>query len=163
MTLKAPQAPKAKLSFKEKHALSTLPAEIANLEAEIKALTDKLADNGLYARDRTAFDAASTRLSDAQRRLEEAETQWLELEEKRAAVENSGRWRFLMPTSWPPRLPSRAKWDTTFVLGWPGQARPWSKRNSLPAPQYSLLQKSGGRGIGHRLKFDHKVDIIPIR
>jgi ABC transport system ATP-binding/permease protein len=89
--LKAPQALKAKLSFKEKHALSTLPAEIANLEAEIKALTDKLANNGLYARDRTAFDAASTRMSDAQRRLEEAETQWLELEEKRAAVENSGR------------------------------------------------------------------------
>ena len=89
--VKAPQAPKAKLSFKEKHALSTLPAEIANLEAQIKSLTDKLADNGLYARDRTAFDAASMRLSDAQRRLEEAETQWLELEEKRAALENSGR------------------------------------------------------------------------
>ena len=88
--LKAPQAAKAKLSFKEKHALSALPAEIAKLEAEIEALAVKLADNGLYERDRTAFDVASARVADAQRQLEQAETQWLELEEKRAAIEDSG-------------------------------------------------------------------------
>ena len=46
---KAPQRScKQKLSFKEKHALSTLPAEIAKLEAEIEALAAKLADTGLY-------------------------------------------------------------------------------------------------------------------
>ena len=89
--LKAPQAAKTKLSFKEKHALSALPAEIAKLEAEIEALAVKLADNGLYERDRTAFDVASARVADAQRQLEQAETQWLELEEKRAAIEDSGR------------------------------------------------------------------------
>ena len=88
---KASQAPKTKLSFKEKHALSALPAEIAKLEAELEALAVKLADNGLYERDRTAFDVASARVSDAQRQLEQAETQWLELEEKRAAIEDSGR------------------------------------------------------------------------
>lgn len=76
-----------KLSFKEKHALSTLPGEIAKLESEIKTLSEKLADAGLYARDRAAFDQASARLADAQVRLDDAEMQWLELEEKRAAIE----------------------------------------------------------------------------
>jgi ATP-binding cassette subfamily F protein uup len=76
-----------KLSFKEKHALSTLPGEIAKLETEIKTLSEKLADAGLYARDRAAFDLASARLADAQVRLDDAEMQWLELEEKRAAIE----------------------------------------------------------------------------
>jgi len=76
-----------KLSFKEKHALSTLPGEIAKLETEIKTLSEKLADAGLYARDRATFDQASARLADAQVRLDDAEMQWLELEEKRAAIE----------------------------------------------------------------------------
>ena len=80
---------KAKLSFKDKHALSTLPNEITKLETEIKTLSAKLADAGLYTRDRLAFDKATARLADAQRQLEDAETQWLELEEKRAAVEGA--------------------------------------------------------------------------
>jgi ATP-binding cassette subfamily F protein uup len=80
---------KAKLSFKDKHALSTLPNEIAKLETEIKTLSAKLADAALYTRDRPAFDKATARLADAQRQLEDAETQWLELEEKRAAVEGA--------------------------------------------------------------------------
>lgn len=84
------KAPKQKLSFKEKHALETLPGEIAKLEAEIKALSAKLADAGLYARDRVTFEAASARIHEAQLRLDSAETQWLELEEKRAALEGSG-------------------------------------------------------------------------
>ncbi|AGK58600.1 ABC transporter [Hyphomicrobium denitrificans 1NES1] len=86
----APSAPKTKLSYKEKHALSVLPDEIAKLETEITTLSAKLADAGLYARDRTAFEKANARLADAQRQLEDAETQWLELEEKRAAIEGAG-------------------------------------------------------------------------
>ena len=82
--------PKAKLSYKEKHALSVLPDQIAKLENEIKTLSEKLADAGLYARDRAAFEKANTRLADAQHQLEELETQWLELEEKRAAIEGAG-------------------------------------------------------------------------
>lgn len=81
---------KTKLSFKDKHALSTLPGEMMKLEKEIKALSAKLADVGLYTRDRAAFDDATLRLADAQRQLDEAETQWLELEEKRAAIESAG-------------------------------------------------------------------------
>jgi ATP-binding cassette subfamily F protein uup len=80
---------KAKLSFKDKHALSTLPNEIVKLETEIKTLSAKLADAALYTRDRLAFDKATARLADAQRELEDAETKWLELEEKRAAVEGA--------------------------------------------------------------------------
>jgi ATP-binding cassette subfamily F protein uup len=82
--------PKAKLSYKEKHALSVLPDQITKLENEIKMLSEKLADAGLYARDRAAFEKANTRLANAQHQLEELETQWLELEEKRAAIEGAG-------------------------------------------------------------------------
>ncbi|MBA2125591.1 elongation factor 3 [Hyphomicrobium methylovorum] len=78
-------ASKGKLSFKEKHALETLPGEIAKLEAEIGALSKKLGDAELFTRDRAQFDAASARIAEAQQRLEDAETRWLELEEKRAA------------------------------------------------------------------------------
>jgi ATP-binding cassette subfamily F protein uup len=85
-----PGAAKGKLSYKEKHALSILPDEIAKLEAEIKTLSAKLADAGLYARDRSAFEKTNARLADAQQQLETAETQWLELEEKRTAIENAG-------------------------------------------------------------------------
>jgi ATP-binding cassette subfamily F protein uup len=86
----AQSAAKAKLSYKEKHALSVLPDEIAKLESEIKILSEKLADAGLYARDRTAFETTNARLADAQRQLEDAETRWLELEEKRTAIEGAG-------------------------------------------------------------------------
>ncbi len=76
-----------KLSFKEKHLLDTLPGIIAKLESEIQNLSGKLADNGFFARDRTGFDAVTSRLAHAQSALDEAETQWLELEERRAWVE----------------------------------------------------------------------------
>ncbi len=85
----ARQAPKLKLSFKDKHALSALPAAISKLESEIEALAVKLADASLFTRDRAAFDKASARISEAQRQLEEAETQWLELEDRRAAIGGS--------------------------------------------------------------------------
>jgi ATP-binding cassette subfamily F protein uup len=83
----APPA-KQKLSFKEKHALSTLPAEIAKLEKELDDLSARLADGALYTRDRAAFDKASARIEEAQSQLEAAETLWLALEEKREAIDN---------------------------------------------------------------------------
>lgn len=79
-----------KLSFKDKHALSALPEQINKLETEITSLGAKLADAELFTRDRAAFDKASARLQEAQQQLEAAETLWLELEEKREAIENSG-------------------------------------------------------------------------
>jgi len=76
-----------KLSFKDKHALETLPGQIAQLEADIRTLETKLADHNLFARDRAAFDAASKKLAEAQHALDVAETRWLELEELRSSLD----------------------------------------------------------------------------
>ncbi|MBB4660018.1 ABC-F family ATP-binding cassette domain-containing protein [Parvularcula dongshanensis] len=87
----APAAPRvqtrtAKLSFKEQHALDTLPDTIASLEAEIEALQAELADPALFTAKPDRFAAASKRLDAAQGELSGAEDQWLELEEKREAL-----------------------------------------------------------------------------
>jgi ATP-binding cassette subfamily F protein uup len=82
----APQ-PQRKLSFKEKHALETLPAAMKKLEDEIGTLEARLADPGLFARDPKAFDSAAARLAAARDELAKAEEQWLELEMKREALE----------------------------------------------------------------------------
>ncbi|MDZ4791367.1 MAG: ATP-binding cassette domain-containing protein [Hyphomicrobiales bacterium] len=76
----AESAPKRRLSFKDKHALETLPKTIANLEAKIAKLQTQLADPGLYARDRKTFDTATAALTQAQAELEASEVRWLELE-----------------------------------------------------------------------------------
>ncbi len=81
-TTGAPQAAqqKRKLSFKEKHALETLPGEMAALEAKIATLQEKLAAPGLYQKDRKAFDETTAALAKAQGDLAAAEERWLELE-----------------------------------------------------------------------------------
>jgi ATP-binding cassette subfamily F protein uup len=73
-------APKRKLSFKEKHALETLPKTIAKLQADARDLTERLEDPGLYERDRTAFEETSVRLGELQRQIAAADEQWLEIE-----------------------------------------------------------------------------------
>jgi ATP-binding cassette subfamily F protein uup len=73
-------APKRKLSFKEKHALDTLPQRMAKLEGEIKRLTGVINDPKLYGKDPAAFDLASRQLTKAQGELRTAEEEWLELE-----------------------------------------------------------------------------------
>jgi len=85
----APPLPAARrrLSFNDKHALETLPARIAALEAATAKLTKTIADPNLYARDRAAFDKASAALGKAQAELAAAEDEWLRLEELREQVE----------------------------------------------------------------------------
>ena len=78
-----------KLNFNEKHALETLPGKIATLEAEIGRLQTVLADSTLYARDRVAFDRASSAMTAMQSELAAAEERWLELELKRDEIENA--------------------------------------------------------------------------
>ena len=78
---------KRKLSFKEKHALETLPATMDKLTAEIAKQQHKLADAQLYTRDPKAFAAATARLAAAQAELSEAEEQWLDLEALREELE----------------------------------------------------------------------------
>jgi ATP-binding cassette subfamily F protein uup len=84
-----PEAPSAqrKLSFKEKHALETLPATMKKLEAEISTLEARLADPNLFTRDPKAFEQAASRLTAAREDLTRAEEQWLELEVKRESLE----------------------------------------------------------------------------
>jgi ATP-binding cassette subfamily F protein uup len=81
--------PKRKLSFHEKHALETLPKTIANLQATIGTLQQRLADTALYARDRKAFDQSSQALVAAQHELAAAEEKWLELEILREEIEGA--------------------------------------------------------------------------
>jgi ATP-binding cassette subfamily F protein uup len=80
-------APKSRLTFRDKHALETLPARIAKLEADIAKLSKTIADPNLYAKDRAAFDQASAALGKAQAELAQAEDDWLRLEELREQVE----------------------------------------------------------------------------
>jgi ABC transport system ATP-binding/permease protein len=78
---------KARLSFRDKHALERLPARISALEAEIANHSRAMADPDLYARDRATFDKASAALAAAQAELAEAEDEWLRLEALREQVE----------------------------------------------------------------------------
>lgn len=71
---------KLKLSFKEKHALETLPDRMEALRAELAALERQLADAGLFVRDPKLFEKASLRHAKAAQELSAAEEQWLELE-----------------------------------------------------------------------------------
>ncbi|HVY50531.1 MAG TPA: ABC-F family ATP-binding cassette domain-containing protein [Devosia sp.] len=84
-------APRPKLSFKHKHALETLPGEIARLGSEIERLGAILADPGLYSRDPDAFADASRQLAEAQSAKSKAEDQWLELELLREQLEGEPR------------------------------------------------------------------------
>ncbi|HEV7267939.1 MAG TPA: ABC-F family ATP-binding cassette domain-containing protein [Falsiroseomonas sp.] len=87
----APERPRAearaRMSFKDKHALETLPARIAQLEREIAALQAQLADPALYARDATGFTARSNLLARKQGEREAAEEEWLRLELLREELE----------------------------------------------------------------------------
>ena len=71
---------KRKMTFKDKHALETLPAAIAALDGKIAALDAKLADPRLYAADAKAFAEVSAALATAQAERAAAEERWLELE-----------------------------------------------------------------------------------
>ena len=80
-------ASKAKLSFKQKHALDTLPKEIARLTTEIDRLNAQLADPALYARDPKTFASASDKLVAAEKAKAKAEDDWLAVELIREEIE----------------------------------------------------------------------------
>jgi ABC transport system ATP-binding/permease protein len=73
-------ATKRRLSFRDKHALETLPKTIAGLQADAGALQTKLDDPEFYARDRAAFEEVASTLAGLQQRIAAAEEHWLELE-----------------------------------------------------------------------------------
>jgi ATP-binding cassette subfamily F protein uup len=75
-----PPAARRRLTFKDKHALDTLPKTIAALQDDMRKLQTKLDDPTFYVRDRAAFEKASAALGELQQRIATAEEQWLELE-----------------------------------------------------------------------------------
>jgi ABC transport system ATP-binding/permease protein len=83
----AAPAPGKKFTFKDQHALKTLPGEIARLHASIAAHQAVLADAGLFTRDQKRFAAVSAALAKDAAALAAAEERWLELEMLREAVE----------------------------------------------------------------------------
>ena len=77
----APAEPKKRrLSFKEKHALETLPGKIEALQKELAKLHDLLADPDLYAKNPKRFDEVSKAVDERSRALSDAEDEWLALE-----------------------------------------------------------------------------------
>jgi len=84
------QPAKRRMSFKDKHALETLPNTIAALQAEADALQQQLADPKFYARDRAAFENATSALGKLQEQIASAEERWLELETEREALAGDG-------------------------------------------------------------------------
>jgi ATP-binding cassette subfamily F protein uup len=83
----SPQSGKQKLSFKEKHALETLPQRIETMQREAATLSRKLADPALFSRDPNAFAALAADLDKTERKIAAAEEEWLELELLRESVE----------------------------------------------------------------------------
>lgn len=77
-----------KMSYKETYRLEQLPAEMEMLRAKIETLTAELADPDLYVRNAPRFTQASEALSKVTDALDSAELEWLELEEKREALES---------------------------------------------------------------------------
>ena len=70
-----------------KYALETLPSEIDKLNAELTALSEKLADPDLFAKDPSGFDKLSRTLSEKQDLVAAKEEEWLEAEMAREEVE----------------------------------------------------------------------------
>jgi ATP-binding cassette subfamily F protein uup len=74
------QPAKRRMSFKDKHALETLPKTMAALIAKSDALQAKLVDAEFYRRDRAGFEKVTSDLAETQRKLAAAEEHWLALE-----------------------------------------------------------------------------------
>ena len=84
---KKPPAAKGKMSFKDKHALETLPKQIDELTAKRDALSKEMEDPDLYNRDPARFTKVSEAIGKLEEDLAAAEERWLELEMLREELE----------------------------------------------------------------------------
>ncbi len=78
---------KQRMSFKDKHALETLPDQITALQEEIVKIQAQMADMDFYARDPREFEKTAAALSKAETEIAAAEERWLELEMAREEIE----------------------------------------------------------------------------
>jgi ATP-binding cassette subfamily F protein uup len=75
------------MSFNDKHALETLPAEMDKMRG-LRARAQTILDDGdLFARDPKRFEQASAALAKIEADLAVAEDRWLELEMLREEIE----------------------------------------------------------------------------
>jgi ATP-binding cassette subfamily F protein uup len=81
------QSKGGKMSFKDKHALESLPAQMEALQARLAKLQAELSKPDLYRRNPARFAAATTEFEAAQAELADAEERWLALEALRETVE----------------------------------------------------------------------------
>jgi len=77
---------KAKMGFKEKHALETLPAKLEALRADVVRLQAKLDDPALFTRNPEGFKKTLADLEAAQAAIAAGEEQWLTLEMLREEI-----------------------------------------------------------------------------
>ena len=80
-------AARKKMSFKEKHALDTLPGLMDEMRSSRRKLQAALDDPGLYARDPARFAKLSVALRDTEAKLTSSEEEWLTLEMMREEME----------------------------------------------------------------------------
>ena len=83
-----PSEPKkaTKLSFKDQHRLKEVEASMPQLESEISELESKLSDPNLFNDNPDEFQRINARLEAARTELEQAEMDWMEIEEKKEAL-----------------------------------------------------------------------------
>jgi ATP-binding cassette subfamily F protein uup len=79
---------KQRMTFKDKHALETLPGEMEKLNSDKAKLQKRLDDPDLYTRDNKTFTETSTALAAVEAKLAKAEERWLELELLREEMES---------------------------------------------------------------------------
>ena len=77
----------AKLSFRDKHALQTLPGEIEKIEQRLAKIEAELADAGLFSRDPERFNTLSLEHAALGQDKVAKEERWLELEMLREDIE----------------------------------------------------------------------------
>ena len=78
----------SKMSFKDKHALETLPKEIEKLEGDIAKVNKALAEAGLFEKNPKRFNQLVKLLEKTQAKLNEVEEHWMELEMMREELES---------------------------------------------------------------------------
>ena len=74
------QGSKSKMTYKDKHALETLPDIMAKLQADITAIETQLSAPDFFTRDPDGFNAAVEKMGKAQEILAGHEERWMELE-----------------------------------------------------------------------------------
>ncbi|SFI55716.1 ABC-F family ATP-binding cassette domain-containing protein [Aerobium aerolatum] len=79
--------PVTKLSFKQKFALENLPKQMAENEAKISKLEEKIADPAFYVRDPQGFAKVAAEIDGLRTKLTAMEEEWLELEMLREEIE----------------------------------------------------------------------------